>query len=385
MPHHREALRRFRSPEKPRPARSEVLESGVVPSRTHDVLSPALTLHSPRDNVIGFGASIAGTGDFLLASGRLEDRHPFAALYRLTPDGAVREQLLRGSASHLGPTLATDGSRVVVGQPSADGGLGFVSVYKNRVRELEFETTIEGQPGSSWAQRWGERVAISNDLLVLGQAASVSVYRHSPVGWLSAGSLTPNHPYSWNPGFGRSLGVVRGRVLVGNPIELSGHRAGPGRVYIYRPEGDHMALEGLLRGDGIEFGREEQPHAGFGATMHVSGDHVLIGAPHEQLQGGKTKSRVYVYRARKHGALDRLACVDVPNCDGGAVLIGDRMIVLGDALRVWIRRGRRFEPSANYPIEASQGASLAVCGNLLALGRPNIDTGEISLYFVDQL
>jgi hypothetical protein len=384
MPHDR-SLRRFRSHPKSKPPRSEVLESGIVPSRPRDALAPALSLHAPRDNVVGFGASIAGTGDFLIAGGRLDERHPFAALYRLTPEGAVREQLLRGSASHLGPTLATDGSRVVVGQPSADGGLGFVSVYRNRVRELELETCIEGQPGSPLATRLGERIAIHDDLLVLGQAASVSVYRHCPVGWLSAGPLTPEHPYSWNPGFGRSLGVVRGRVLVGNPIEVSGHRAGPGRVYVYRPEGDHMTLDALLRGDGIEFGREEQPRPGFGASVHVAGDLVLIGAPHEVLQNGQEKSRIYVYRARKDGVLDRLTVVDVPSCDGGACIVGDRMVVLGDTLSVWTRRGRRFEQAASYPIEAPQGATLTVCGNLLALGRPNIDTGEVSLYFAEQL
>ena len=374
-----------RRPEAAAQQRTERHQSGIVPAGSGEQLPTALTLRAPRAEVFGFGASLASGQDILLVGGRLEERHPFATLYRITAEGAVRERLLRGAASHLGPQLAADADRVVVGQPSADGGTGFVTAYRRRHAELVVEATIEGSPGSQAGMRFGERLALGRDLLVMGQAASVCVYRHSPVGWLADGELRPEPAYSWNPRFGASLGVVRGRVLVGNPVEISGHRAGPGRVYVYRQAGDSMALEGLLRGDGIEFGRSEQPMFGFGANLHVAGDLVLIGTPHEFLADGTRGSRIYVFRASKAGALARIASIPVPGCEGGMCMVGDRLFVLGDALHVLARSGSRFIMHASYPIDDPQACRLAACGRLLAIGRPQQGAGEVTLHFADQL
>ena len=373
-----------RRPEAAPRQRAERHQSGIVPAGTGEQLPTALTLQAPRPEVIGFGASLASGDGILVVSGRLEERHPFAALYRITSEGAVRERLLRGASSHLGPQLAAEADRVAVGQPSADGGTGFVSVYRRRNGELVVETTIEGLPGTPAGSRFGERLALGADLLVLGQAASVCVYRHSPVGWLADGELRPEPAYSWNPRFGASLGVVRGRVLVGNPVEISGHRAGPGRVYVYRQADDSMVLEGLLRGDGIEFGRSEQPLFGFGASIEVAGDLVLIAAPYELLADGTRGSRVYVFRVAKSGALARVGSVPVPGCEGGMCVVGDRLFVLGDALHVLARAGNSFTMHASYPLDDPQACRLAACGRLLAIGRPQ-GAGEVTLHFADLL
>ncbi|MET0343897.1 MAG: hypothetical protein ABW252_22980 [Polyangiales bacterium] len=390
---HDHNLRRSRSHSKARPkgraqdvSKVEIHESGIVPSRPREALQTALSLPAPREQVLGFGASVTSAHDILVVGGRLDEQYPFAALYRITPEGAVRERILRGAPSHLGPCLATDGSRVVVGQPSADGGTGLVSVYRRREHDLEPEVTFEGEPGTAAGARFGERIAIGAELLVLGQAASVSVYRHSPVGWLSAGALAPALPYSWNPMFGGSLGVVRGRVLVGNPVELSGHRAGPGRVCVYRQDADgSMVLEDTLLGDGIEFGRSDRPALGFGASLQVAGDFVLVGTPYEQLPSGASVSRVYVYRVSESGGFARVASIPVPGCEGGVCLVGERLFVLDDALHVLARQGNAFTALARYALAYPAGARLTGCGRLLAIGQPNRGAGEVTLHFPEQL
>ncbi|MET0340506.1 MAG: hypothetical protein ABW252_05860 [Polyangiales bacterium] len=390
MEHHQN-LRRSRSHPEARPddlahvENVEIHESGIVPSRPRDELTVALSLPAPRENVLGFGASVTSADDILVVGGRVDERFPFAALYRITPEGAVRERVLQGAPSHLGPCLATDGTRVVVGQPSADGGTGLVTVYRRREQGLDVEVTFEGEPGTPAGARFGERIALGGELLVLGQAASVSVYRHSPVGWLAAGALGATFPYSWNPMFGASLGVVRGRVLVGNPVELSGHRAGPGRVCVYRHDEGGMVLEATLVGEGIEFGRSDRPALGFGASLQVAGDFVLIGAPHEQLASGTSGSRVYVYRADERGAFERVASIPVPGCEGGVCLVGEKLFVLDDALHVLARQGSTFTAYARYALPYPDGARLATCGRLLALGQPSRGAGEVTLHFPEQL
>jgi hypothetical protein len=367
-------------------ARIDIRESGIVPARERGgaeaVLAPAVTLRAPRQELAQFGRAIASAGDLLLIGCRHNDRHPFAVLYRVGDQGLVRERLLRGAEGHLGPSLATDGERVAVGQPAAEGGTGFACVYRRKGSELELEAMIEGKPDEANGQRVGQQVAIGDGLLVLGQPASVDVYRHAAVGWLAAGALQPELPYAYNPGFGQSIAVLAGRVLVGNPVEINGHRAGPGRVFVYRPVGDHMELEDELLGEGIEGGRTEPPEAGFGANIQVCGEFAVITAPCELSPTGALNSRVYVYR-QLGGSLKRVATLDVPSCQGGACLVGDRLLVLGDALYAFVRRGETFEALDTYAIENASQTTVNPVGRLIALGTPN--ESKVSLLFAEQL
>jgi hypothetical protein len=367
--------------------RPDLRESGIVPARKRGAaikaLPPALVLHAPRSGVSAFGSALAGASELLLVGGRLDETTPFATLYRRTENGFTRERLMHGVLDHRGPTLATDGVRVLVGQARGERGerTSFGAVYRRNAHELELEATLEPRVDDAQATLFGERAAIGHDLLVLGHSASLCVYRHSAVGWLSTGLLKPPTPYAWNPLLGHALGVLQGRVLVGNPVELEGHRAGPGRVFAFRSRGDHMQLESVLSGDGIECGREESPSLGFGASIHVADDLVAIGAPHELASDGTTRSRIYVYRAQS-GALTPVARVDVPSCDGGVCIVGDRLFCLGDALYVFARRGpAQFVPLGSF--DSAGASSLTACGPLVALAAPS-GAGKIALHFVAQ-
>jgi hypothetical protein len=360
-------------------------ESGIVPALArgaHDALTPAVTLRPSRAGVAGFGEAVAGARDILLVGARLEAQQPFVTLYKVTDEGVVRERVLRGALGHGGPCLATDAERIAVGQPAPDGGRGFVSVYRRNAGELTLETTLEPGLEETSAASFGQRIAIADDLLVLGQPASVRVFRHSAVGWLSAGFLRPTLPYEWNPELGQNIGVLRGRVLVGNPIEIEGHRAGPGRVFVYKQVGDHMELESELTGDGIEGGREDTPREGFGACIQVSDDFVLISAPHELSAAGSPVSRVYLVRSQA-GSLTRFACVDVPSCQGGACLIGERLFVLGDKLHVYARADNQFVPLASYPVAEPSQTTLTRCGGLLSIATRQ-EAGQVALHFPEQ-
>lgn len=366
-------------------ARIDIRESGIVPARElGDVaaLTPAVTLRAPRPGLDGFGRAIASADDLLLVGCRHGDSHPFAMLYRITDKGLIRERLLRGAEGHHGPSLATDGVRVAVGQPAADGSTGFACVYRRNGNELVLEAMIEGKVDEANGERVGECVAIGDGLLVLGQASSVDVYRHAAVGWLAAGTLQPTLPYAYNPSYGTSIAVLAGRVLVGNPVEVSGHRAGPGRVFAYRPAGDHMELEAELLGEGIEGGRTEPPQPGFGASIQTNHEYAVITAPSELALDGSVRSRVYVLRAQQ-GELRRIAVLDVPGCHRGACMVGDKLLVLGDALYTFVRVGETFQAQATYAVDAESETTVSAVGRLLALSTPG--EGEVSLVFAEPL
>jgi hypothetical protein len=339
-------------------------------------LYPATVLRAPSPQVTRFGSSIAGSHGVLLVGGRVEGDKPFAALYRMTSDAARREQTLHGASGHTGPAIAADGQRIVVSQPSDTTAASFTTVYRVESDELPAEATLRQDELTNF----GERLAIGGELLVLGQSASVSVYRHSAVGWLAAATLQPRLPYAWNPSFGGALAVVAGRVLVGNPIEVDGHRAGPGRVFVYRPRADGVLLESVLTGDGIECGRDEADAPGFGAGLTVQDDVVIITAPHEITSEGQANSKVYLLRAQS-GTLARMAQLMVPSCQHGACLVRDKLFVLGDQLYVFEKRGRGFQASAIY--DAVGATSITRCGELIALAHPSAEA--VSLHFAQQL
>lgn len=356
-------------------------DSAIVPARVRRTsepqrLYPATVLRAPSAQLTRFGSSIAGSDGVLLVGGRSGGDQPYAALYRIESDRAQRALTLRGAAGHTGPVLATDGQRIVASQPSSAPGASFATVYRLEGDELPAEATLRQDELSDV----GERIAIGGELLVLGQSASVSVYRHSAVGWLAAATLQPRLPYAWNPSYGGALAVVAGRVLVGNPVEVDGHRAGPGRVFVYRPRADGVLLESVLTGDGIECGRDEAAAPGFGASLTVQDDLVIVTAPHEITSEGQARSKVYLMRAQS-GTLARVAQTIVPSCQHGVCLVRDKLFVLGDQLYVFERRGAELQASRVY--DAVGATSITRCGELIALAHPSADA--VSLHFAQQL
>lgn len=363
----------------------EIRESGVVPAKQRgperETLRPALLLTPPKPSITRLGAALAGTPETLLVAGRMDEGHPYAALYRRTDSGLVRERSMRGIAGRRGPVVASDGDRLLIGQPCEEGAsdAGSATVYRKGATELEVEAQLEPGPDDPERARFGELAAIGHDLLVLGHGASLCAFRHSPVGWLASGQLEPPLAYEYNPELGAGLAVARNRVLVGNPVEIHGHRAGAGRVFVYRSKGDHMQLESVLSGDGIEYGREHPARLGFGASIQVADDLVTVTAPYEVGSDGRARSRVYVYRVQT-AALGLMTRVEVPSCQYGACIVGDRLFCLGDALHVFARRGPDFVPLASY--DSRSATTLAAMGPLVALGNP----GEpyVALHFAAQ-
>lgn len=363
----------------------ELRESGIVPSRRRLFEEPrqcppaATVLAAPRPDVGGFGAALASAGDVLLVAGRVDESRPFAAQYRISRDSAVRERIMRGAAHHTGPHLATDGVRVVVGERSADQRGGFTNIFRRDANSFTLEASLDERNQRSPRLAFGGNAALDGELLALAHSASVSVFRHSAVGWLEFACLEPPLRYGWNPHFGQALAVLGSRVLIGNPVEVDGHRAGPGRVFVYRQDASGSQLESILSGDGIEFGREQQHKLGFGASVRASGELVIITAPHELSRAGGVRGSVYLYRVGRAG-LSCVAVLPVPSCQHGACIVGDRLFVLGDALYVFVRSGNGFAPKAAYDMQGASG--MIGCGDLVALSHP--EQGRVALHFAAQ-
>ena len=96
-------------------------------------------------------------------------------------------------------------------------------------------------------------------------------------------------------GFGSSIAVDADRLIVGAPGDDRGPSGGRGAAYVFSLDGDAWVQEAKLvasdRGEGDEFG----------ASLAVSGDGLLVGAPKDDIGAATAQGSVYFFRRESNG------------------------------------------------------------------------------------
>ncbi len=237
--------------------------------------------------------------------------------------------------STFGDSLALAGGFAAIGAPLGEAeegiALGAVFIYTSEASSFNAHSTLFGEIASS---AFGSTIAIAPPLLAITavNANTVYTYRFDGATWLNHESL--NQPGS--AGFGRSLALSTDKNNINNSILLIGspNPDGLGAVYPYHFDGGWIAEVPLLAAE-ID--------SRFGRALALDGDLLAIGASQESLQGA-------VHMARR---------------EGGAFTIQGPVIVPQDAPQV-----------------VEFGASLALQGELLAIGAPasDADLGAVFVY-----
>jgi choice-of-anchor B domain-containing protein len=193
----------------------------------------------------------------------------------------------------FGAAIATNGGSMLVGtQPHAQVG-GAAAVYV-------FERTAPG----SWAQvgrlptidvddtaGYGESLALGDGVAFVGAPGlggstgegSVYVFGGSGDSWTGRGQLAAGAAGS---GFGASLAIGSGRLLVGAPAANI--------VYSFAMDGGTWQQQGTLASQRVE------GDDGFGASVSIEGDLAIVSAPgHNQSEGA-----VFAFQAGANGEWD---------------------------------------------------------------------------------
>ena len=149
-------------------------------------------------------------------------------------------------------------------------------------------------PSTQTDGNFGSSVAVAKGVRVVGApgesgggfdgAGHVYIFRSG-----RAYTLTSPTPQT-NGGFGSSVAVSDGRVVVGAPKEQSGGTLSAGNAYVYS-EKTGLLLFSLTTPNPQEFGR-------FGAAVAVGGGLVLVAAPDEWPGGVKAAGDIYVFSAK---------------------------------------------------------------------------------------
>lgn len=276
-----------------------------------------------------FGHAVAisgldeGTPDRVLVGAPREDTSTGAVYgYRRTSIGGPWTQSMRLTGG-TEPPFQQFGSAVAL-----DGGFGVIGANTYRIGEDMFQAgavygatfstaftsatlTRHFDPQPAQQARVGEAVAIDRDgptvLVGVPQARMYSFNQNQGIVLFSDGhGAAPDFPAlqrvfdlgqsTWGAGFGNSLAVDGDTLIVGAPNESVGSQIHTGAAYLYRRGGN-----GLY----VQEARLQSPSglSGdiFGSAVAVRGDIALVGAPGVAGSGTEDLGIVYVYR-RSGGA-----------------------------------------------------------------------------------
>jgi hypothetical protein len=294
----------------------------------------------------GFGSSIAFDG--------------FSALIGAPSQGVVYYYVLHKRAFHLqqvllgpqghrsfGTTLALHGCDAMIADTgSSEAGSASVSVWDrcNRHglwRREQLLHAADSDPSSFF----GASLALETGEMLIGAwsgsepAAFYYVRRHGL--WIEQQKLVTADARAGN-GFGRSV-AFDGRVAVigdsgANFIDPGTPQTGAVYVFV-------RASHGWVEEDKLvplAGQTSDEQWAGYGTTVVLSNDHLVVGAPDPFARGDDLPGRIFIYERRRHHAFD------------------------------FVESLAGHEQVANY------GAALSISGHSLLVGEP-----ALRLHFVD--
>ncbi len=255
-----------------------------------------------------FGYSIDLMGDTLVvgAPGNTTNGPLSGAAYVFRHNGSewIEEDVLRparaGGPRLFAHSVGVSGDAIIVGIPNAnpDEGRPYLSgaahVYRFDGAEWTPEATLTpGAIGADIDFAWS--ADISGDVAVAGSErygaglveGAAFVFRFDGLQWVEEAALAPSG-LTFFGGFGYSVSVSGDVVLVGARRDAD---AGPnaGSAYVFRYDGSDWVEEAKLAPADLSANEH------YGLAVDVSGDTALVGAPRDDDNGALSGS-AYVYR-----------------------------------------------------------------------------------------
>ena len=229
-------------------------------------------------------------------------------------------------------------------------------VWLGWAKHAEAEATVWSQVAQleNGSSTFGLAVSISNNTILVGDYTVGKAYLWERTGasqWSKREPLPAPHSY----GFGTSVSLSGDTAIVGAPIGV-GPTVGPGWAFVFVRGADVWPLQGdLTANDGTA------PDS-FGASVAISGDTVVVGAPQKAIGSNIGQGAAYVF-VRSSGGWEQqgpaLIAPDGGESDsfGSAVSIFDDTVVIG-APGLRSSAGRAYVFSRTGTTWTQQGAAL---------------------------
>lgn len=345
-----------------------------------------------------FGESVAISGDVAVVGATL--RHTggvsnagAAYVYRFDGTRWVEEAVLSASDKEsqdlFGFSVAIDGDLVVIGVPfkglrgAVFAGTAYVYRFHPVMMKWVEEAKLTALDASEDAQ-FGFDVDINGNTILVGafkdsgaavKAGAAYVYRFNGTHWIEQTKLTASDAAALDK-FGIAVSLRGNLALVGAWWDDPG-----GSVYVFRFHGGHWIEEGKLTAS------DAQPGDGFGRSLSLSGNRVLIGAQ------GNSSGYAYVFRRHAQTWVEEakliLSSAPLGDLFGRTVSLSGSVALMGGAWRddacpgdpecnsgaaiIYRRQGRLWNQQADLTASDAAagdlfGEAVAVDGNVVMIG-----------------
>jgi hypothetical protein len=259
----------------------------------------------------GFGDSIAMSDDTAIITAPYKNDATGAAyIFVRTDTGWTQQQKLTPSDARtehfFGRSAAISGNTVVVGAYSGSSEIhagAYIFVRSGTVWTQQQKLT----PADGTADGFAVSVAIAGDTVMVGKPGdtsntrnwdlyargSVYVFLRSGTTWRERQKLTPSSGGLYSH-FGSSLAMSGGTAIIGSSGDTINGKQGQGSAYIFVRAGTAWTeQQKLIASDG--YGAGPLGADAFGASVAISGDTAIIGAPYHPVGANESAGAVYVF------------------------------------------------------------------------------------------
>lgn len=238
-----------------------------------------------------FGTSVALSQNTMLVGSPLANNIGAGYLYVRDKAGWKQQSILSApnalEGDLVGYATAVDGDTAVLGAPATSGGAGVVYLFQRSGSDWLLQATLSdpnGKPGDGF----GSAVAIRGDNLLVGspnanQSGSALLFNRQGTNWTLLTTLLPQNQPT-NALFGYALSITETAFAIGSPSE----DYGAGATYLYTNEGGTWKPTTRLTSDSTDL---------FGSAISLSGNTLAVGAPGTANLTGAT----YLYTLTKTG------------------------------------------------------------------------------------
>jgi hypothetical protein len=331
-----------------------------------------------------FGVSVSVSGDTVAVGAYQDDVGANAdqgSVYIFTRSGTTWTQQQRldasdGAASDdFGQSVAVSGDIVVIGAPEDDigGNIAQGSAYIfTRTGGVWTEQTKLIAGDAAQSDRFGIAVAISGDTVVIGSPfndisgnsaqGSAYVFTLSGATWTQQEKLTASAGAAYDE-FGHSVAISGDTAVVGAYLNDVGGNLRQGSAHVFTRSGSAWSEQQKLTA------QDGATNDIFGASVAVSGDTVVVGAPGDDINGRIEQGSAYVYVRNAETWTQRQK---LTASDGGILeLLGEAVAVSGDTAMV----GAAFDTIDGNPRQGSAYIFACAACSAITLDPPSLPGG----------
>lgn len=269
------------------------------------------------------------------------DGAPDACGVEVACDATETEKLTASDTTadlRLGRSLSVSGDTAVVGafdySCAAADVCGAAYVYRLHGTGWVEEQKLAG-PDEEHANSFGRSVCVSGDTAVVGggghcagglACGAAHIYRFNGTSWIDEQRLTASDPAA-GTGFGWSVAVSGDTVVVGAENDDCAAGWNCGAAYVFRFDGESWIEQQKLTAS--DAGQSDN----FGVSVSVSGDTIVVGAEGDRCAAGTHCGAAYVFRFNGEGWIEeqKLSASDAADHDlfGHSVSVSGNTAVVG--------------------------------------------------------